>query len=280
MPFALTQLLVHKVPILLPCLATVNFISDSLIKDWQHANPLDIKCIFLLLSFGFRSFERSLNGICLYFITMSLPFVQLRTPVSLSTLLSAERALPHAAPQGWRRDYLAALKDLNCCKNIPNPKCKTYSGWQWIFVLKEKFPISNLLGRWHKSAALNSIPWITTAKYNFTECGCSDSRVTQPPYVEAQAVAAESHGRINVPSPLCFCHSLHIPLAQDFCALFFLLRGAQCFFPHARNFLMSRSTTILFDCPFCLVDILFRLLTFQNSTEKSSNSCSCNTSIL
>lgn len=132
----------------------------------------------------------------------------------------------------------------------------------------------------NKSAALNSIPWITTAKYNFTECGCSDSRVTQPPYVEAQAVAAESHGRINVPSPLCFCHSLHIPLAQDFCALFFLLRGAQCFFPHARNFLMSRSTTILFDCPFCLVDILFRLLTFQNSTEKSSNSCSCNTSIL
>lgn len=153
MPFALTQLLVHKVPILLPCLATVNFISDSLIKDWQHANPLDIKCIFLLLSFGFRSLERSLNGICLYFITMSLPFVQLRTPVSLSTLLSVERALPHAAPQGWRRDYLAALKDLNCCKNIPNPKCKTYSGWQWIFVLKEKFPISNLLGRWHKQVS-------------------------------------------------------------------------------------------------------------------------------
>lgn len=141
-------------------------------------------------------------------------------------------ALPHAAPQGQRKDYLAALKDLNCYQKIPNPKCKTHSVWQGVFVLKEKLPVSNLLGRWYKQiSSTEQHPMDYNTKYNFNQIWLLWLQGDSVPRCWASGCCCWKPWEIPCPtSPLFLPESPYSPCTRLCCALFFLLRGALCVF--------------------------------------------------
>lgn len=179
MPFALTQLFIHKVPILLSCLARVSFISGILIKDWQHANLLVIKRIFLFLSFGFRSFERLLIEICLCFIIVFDLCTAVHPCISehlviCSWLLWEWLTLPTCCTTQAKEKLFGSTKGPRLLpKKKPNPQTPhikpTVAGKEYLYWKRSFQTVIYWADDTNKLAVPNSIPWTITAKYNFNQ---------------------------------------------------------------------------------------------------------------